>query len=196
VKIIPLVMVCAAMSACAFNPQQAKIAPALKVATTTEGKGVSVALRVLDERDSKSIGNRGSAYGKAAKITTAEDVAAIVHSQIHEGLTNKGFNVVPFDAGAPVTLSVEIRALSYDTSVGFWTGGVEVKSALKASAKRGTLEYDKLYRSDEEKRVAVVPTAAKNEEWINAALTDVLNQMFNDLGLMRHLAGGESVAGT
>jgi uncharacterized lipoprotein YajG len=182
-------MACAALSACAFAPQQAKIAPTVQVAATTEGKGVSVALRVVDERDSKSIGNRGSAYGKAAKITSTDDVSAIVHNQIRDGLINKGFNVVPFDASAPVTLSVEIRALSYDTSVGFWTGGVEIKSALKAIGKRGTSEYEKLYRSDEEKRVAVVPTAAKNEEWINASLTDVLTQLFNDTGLMRHLTG-------
>jgi uncharacterized lipoprotein YajG len=189
VKVFALVMICAAMSACAFNPQQAKIAPALKVAATTEGNGTAVALRVLDERDSKSIGNRGTAYGKAAKITSAEDVGAIVHNQIVAGLTAKGFKVIPFDAAAPVTLTVELRALNYDTSTGFWTGGVEIKSALKAIARRGTLEYEKFYRSDEEKRVAVVPTAAKNEEWINASLTDVLTQLFDDIGLMRHLAG-------
>ncbi|HMA12402.1 MAG TPA: YajG family lipoprotein, partial [Steroidobacteraceae bacterium] len=91
---------------------------------------------------------------------------------------------------APVSLTVEVRALNYETSTGFWTGGVEIKSALKAVGLRGGKAFEQMYRSDNEKRVVVVPTAGKNEEWINAALTDVLTQLFNDQGLFRHLTGG------
>jgi len=188
-KAIVLGMFCALSAGCAFNPQQAKIAPSLQVATTTEGKGVTVALRVVDERESKSLGNRGAAFGKAAKITSAEDIASVVQDNVRQGLINKGFTVVAYDAAAPVSLTIEVRALSYETSTGFWTGGVEVKSALKAIGVRDTKTYEKMYRSDDEKRVVVVPTAGKNEEWINTALTDVLRQVFDDLGLIRHLAG-------
>lgn len=188
-KAIGLLLVCAAMTACAFTPQQARIDPTVHVAKTNEGQGVQVAFGVVDERDSKTIGNRGGAFGKGAQITTSDDVVAIVQTKVREGLENKGFVVTDYDDAAPVRLKVEVRALNYSTSVGFWTGGVEVKSALKAIGTRGSKPYEKIYRSDDEKRVVAVPTAGKNEEWINTALTDVLTQLFDDIGLIRHLAG-------
>jgi uncharacterized lipoprotein YajG len=116
-------------------------------------------------------------------------VASVVHTQVRDGLIKKGFAVVAYDPAAPVSMTVELRALSYQTSTGFFTGGVEVKSALKVIGSRNSKLYEKMYRSDDEKRVVIVPTAGKNEEWINTALTDVLRQIFDDLGLIRHLAG-------
>src|SRR5690606_27570065 len=134
-----------------------------------------------------AIGNRGGAFGKGAQITSADDVMAIVQTEVRQGLENKGFLVTDYDESAPVRLKVEVRALNYSTSVGFWTGGVEIKSAIKAIGTRGTQPYEKIYRSDEEKRVVAVPTAGTNEQWINTALTDVLTQLFEDIGLIRHL---------
>ena len=46
------------VSACAFSPQVAQINPGLDVASGDLGKSTTVAFRVVDERDSKSIGNR------------------------------------------------------------------------------------------------------------------------------------------
>ena len=46
-----------------------------------------------------------------------------------------------------------------------------------------------MYRYDNEKRVVVVPTANRNDEMLNAALTDVMTQFFDDVGMLRHLAG-------
>jgi len=49
--------------------------------------------------------------------------------------------------------------------------------------------YDKIYRSDKQERVAVVPTAEVNERWINSTLSDVMNQLFQDNGLFMFIAG-------
>jgi hypothetical protein len=46
-----------------------------------------------------------------------------------------------------------------------------------------------MYRSNKEERVMVVPTAEKNEAWINAALSDVLTQLIADPKLISFLAG-------
>lgn len=183
------VLVAALVSGCAFNPQQANIQPNLKITQSNEGAGTTVSFRVVDERETKQLGNRGAAIGKAAKITAKQDVAAIVDEHIRQGLTARGFRVTAWDEAEPVRLSVELRALNYSTSTGFFTGGVEVKSALKAIGVRNSKPYERMYRTDEEKRVVVVPTAGQNEQWLNTALTDVLSQLFDDVGLMRHLAG-------
>ncbi|GMU69287.1 MAG: hypothetical protein AMXMBFR59_42840 [Rhodanobacteraceae bacterium] len=176
-------------SGCAFNPQVAQIDPTLEVASGDIGKGTTVAFRVVDERDSKSIGNRGAAFGKGAKITTTQDVAALVHQKIAEGLGKKGFAITDFREDASPRLTVELRSLEYDTSIGFWTGGVQIVAALKGVAMRDGKAYERMYRYDNEKRVVVVPTAGKNDEMLNAALTDVMAQFFDDIGMLRHLAG-------
>lgn len=175
------------VAGCAYNPQSAQIAPNVQVASADIGRGVTVAFRVQDERPTKSLGNRGAGFGKAAEISAKDDVTAIVHDKIAAGLRQKGFTVADYDEKAPTRLSIEIRSLQYDTSVGFWTGGVKVQSALKGVAMRDGRSYERMYRSDKERRVVIVPTADKNEAWINEALTDVLTQLFDDVGLFRHL---------
>lgn len=185
---IILVAISLLLSACAFNSQTARLAPTVDVQSSNEGRGVAVAVRVVDERASKSLGHRGTAYGAAAEITAAQDVAVVVHDQLVTGLQKKGFQVVDYAADASPRLTVEVRNLEYSTSQGFWTGGVKIQSALKVQAARGTTSYEQMYRSDKEERVVVVPTASTNEQWINTSLSDVLNQLFEDIGLFKFLA--------
>lgn len=78
--------------------------------------------------------------------------------------------------------------VEYSTSQGFWTGGVQSQGTLKAAASKAGSDYEQIYRSNKEERVAVVPTAKTNEEWINAALSDVLNQLVSDQALITFLA--------
>ncbi len=176
------------LSGCAFNSQTARLAPTVNVQSSDEGRGVAVAVRVVDERSSKSLGRRGTAYGAAAEITAAQDVATVIHDQLVTGLERKGFRVIDYAADSDPRLTLEVRSLQYSTSQGFWTGGVKIESALKVQAAHGTASYERMYRSDKEERVVVVPTASTNEQWINGALSDVLNQFFDDIGLFRFLA--------
>lgn len=188
-KSVLLAAACLFLSACAFSPQKANIAPTMAVTPSDVGSGVTVAVNVVDERPSKTLGRRGTAYGAAAEITAAQDLAVVVQQHVVDALEQKGFTTADYDRDAPTRLSVEIRLLEYSTSQGFWTGGVQVQGTLKAVAMNDGEHFDKMYRSDEEKRVMVVPTADENEAWINTALSDVLNQMLNDDELVEFLAG-------
>lgn len=176
------------LSGCAFNPQTANISPTVNVAGSEEGNGISVGVQVNDERPSKSLGRRGAAYGAAAEITAAQDIAAIVQREVIAGLNKKGFSATESRENDYTRLVIEVRLLEYSTSTGFWTGGVHIHGALKAVARRGDKTYEKMYRSDKEERVMVVPTAETNEKWINGALSDVLNQLLDDRGLMMFLS--------
>ena len=185
-----LIALCAFVSGCAFNPQKANVSPTVAVMASSEGKGVSVAVRVVDERPSKSLGHRGTAYGAAAEITSVQEISLIVQREITNALQKKGFSVVDYVDSANPRLTVEVRLLEYTTSQGFWTGGVQIKGALKAIATNQARTYDKMYRSEKEERVMVVPTAETNERWINEALSDVLNQLLNDNSLFSVLKNG------
>ena len=185
-----ILALCAFVSGCAFNPQKANVAPTVAVMASNEGKGVSVAVRVVDERPSKSLGRRGTAYGAAAEITSVQEISFIVQREIGDALKKKGYSVVDYGDTLNPRLSVEVRLLQYSTSQGFWTGGVQIQSALKANATNGLRTYEKMYRSEKEERVMVIPTAETNERWINDALSDVLNQLLNDSSLFSVLQNG------
>jgi len=185
-----ILALCAFVSGCAFNPQKANVAPTVAVMASNEGKGVSVAVRVVDERPSKSLGRRGTAYGAAAEITSVQEISFIVQREIGDALKKKGYSVVNYGDTLNPRLSVEVRLLQYSTSQGFWTGGVQIQSALKANATNGLRTYEKMYRSEKEERVMVIPTAETNERWINDALSDVLNQLLNDSSLFSVLQNG------
>lgn len=176
------------LSGCAFSPQKANLNPTPSVGSSEVGAGVTVAVKVTDERATKSLGRRGTAYGAAAEITSAQDVAVVVQGSIVDALRKKGFASSDYNASSPTRLVIEIRFLDYSTSQGFWTGGVQVQAALKATAHNAGKTFDKMYRSEKEERVVVVPTAATNEAWINERLTDVLNQLVNDTELLNFLA--------
>lgn len=177
-----------ALNACAFTPQQALLAPKIQIAETNIGLGTEIALRIVDERADKTIGHRGGAYFKGAKITSEQDVPALINEKVIEGLRKKGFRPVVYQKEFPKSLKVEIRLLQYSTSTGFWTGGIHMKSTLKAVAKKDGKEYENIYRVDNEKRVFFVPGSSKNEQIINQAISEVLQKLFQDQELISFLA--------
>ena len=147
-----------------------------------------MAVHVVDERASKSLGRRGTAYGAAAEITAAQDLTVVVRDEVVAALEKKGFTTTDYTENAGTRLTVEIRLLEYSTSQGFWTGGVQVQGTLKAVARKDGRDFEKLYRSNKEERVGIVPTAETNEQWINEALSDVLQQLLDDQNLINFLA--------
>lgn len=177
-----------ALSGCAYNAQTVKLAPEINVQESSVGSGVQVQVSVVDERSSKSLGRRGNAYGAAAEITAEGDITAVVRERVIDGLKRKGFIVVDQAVDGGPRLEVEIRLLQYGTSQGFWTGGVQIQSTLKAEAEHGGDRFEKIFRSDREERVAVVPTAETNAAWINRALGESLDQMLNDADLVTFLS--------
>ena len=182
--LITLTFACAS---CAVTPLEATLDPELQLPVTNIGNDTTVVMRVVDERPDSSLGHRGVAY-KGAEITTDQDVGAVIYKSIAEGLKSNGFNPVPFTGDIPTILSVDIRLLEYSTSMGFWTGGIHTKAALKITADNDGKIYENFYRANNEKRVFFVPFADENEKLINAVAIDVLQQLFQDQELFLFLA--------
>lgn len=178
-----------ALSGCAYHAQKATVAPSLSIAASAIGEGTTVALRVVDERPSMSIGRRGNGMMQAADISSDQDMAEVFRQAIADGLTAQGFKVVAPKA-AETTLTVELRSLEYKTVTGFWVGHVNVQASLKSIAKRpGADEFERMYRTDKSRNVMIVPTAGKNETQINQAASQLLGEMFADGQLTSYLAG-------
>jgi len=176
------------LSGCAFAPQSARIHPTAQVAESSIGKGVTVTVKVVDDRPDQAIGKRGVG-GAGADIVPANKVEVAIQDLIVDCLRKHGFNVDGGEATANANLTVEVRFLNYAVSTGFWSGGVNVKVALKAIATNGGRSYEHLYRTDREERVQIIPTADTNEKWINEALSKTVQELLDDGSLLDVLAG-------
>jgi uncharacterized lipoprotein YajG len=173
-------------SGCVFSGQTVQLMPTTSVASSTTGNGVAVSLKVTDERPDQAIGKRGVG-GMGADLVPAQKVDVVVQSALTDALQKKGFTVVS-SGDAAAKLSVEVRFLQYSLSTGFWSGGVNVKVALKAVASANGKNYERLYRKDREERVQLAPTASTNEKWINDALSQALQELIDDTALIETLA--------
>lgn len=176
-------------SACAVIEQKAVLNPDLIVVESNIGHGKEIGVKVVDRRFRNTLGHRGAALlSKGAAITTNQDIGEVFAQKIEEGLTRKGFEPAALNENSSRSLQVEIRALEYYTSTGFWTGGVHTKTALKAIARNGMKEYEQFYRVENEERVILVPSAEENEQLINTVISEVLRKLFSDKTLLQFLS--------
>lgn len=175
--------------ACILAQQQVALAPVVNVAPSDQGGHVTVAVRVVDDRTTLSLGRRGNDDLEGAEITSDQDVALVVQRHVLDGLRRKAFQPVAYSEAADPRLTVEVRLLQYSTSKGLWTGGIHIRSALKVIAHRAGASYERMYRKDREERVVIVPTADTNERWINEVLGDNLKDLFLDDELFKFLSG-------
>lgn len=182
----------AMVTGCAFSAQTVVIEPTVEVTPSNMGEGHNVGVYVVDERTSTEIGRRGTGAMRGAAITTEQDIATVFSDAIVENLAAMGFEATavmsPEASVSGTLLRVDIRSIEYETSMGFWTGGVHSRGAMKGTATREARSYDQLYRVDDEKRVMVVPGASKNSQLINTTVSALLQEMFNDVALFQFLA--------
>lgn len=192
VKTVGVLFFMTLVTGCAFTPQTVVIEPTVEIPAGDIGEGRNVSVYVVDERTTTELGRRGTGAMRGAAITTEQDIATVFQTSIVENLNTMGFNATAVTEGTAdpgsSLLRVDIRSLDYETSMGFWTGGVHTRGSMKATATRNDHDYDKLYRVDEEKRVMVVPGADSNAQMINATASAILQELFNDVALFRFLA--------
>ena len=171
-------------SGCALSPQKVVLDPELQVSSSSFGEGVNITLVVKDERASNELGRRGMGM---AKIDIEQNLANLIREKVTSGLERKGFTIVNSKENSSKTLVIELRALDYKTSVGFWTGGVHITGALKAESTSESSDYSEFYRVESEKRVMLNPTAKENQRLLNEGLTDLLRKLFEDKELFDFL---------
>lgn len=194
IKLTALLFAAILISSCALTPQSVVLEPSLEVAPSDLGKGHTVAVYVVDERVSTELGRRGTGAMRGAAITSTNDMVSVFRDAIVQNMEKLGFDATAIQTfeestSEPMVLRVDIRAVNYETSMGFWTGGVHVRGALKTTATdtQSLRTYEQLYRVDDEERVVVVPGADSNAQMINTAISALLQKLFDDVELIKFL---------
>lgn len=179
-------------SSCAWTAQKAQLRPQVSVPSANLGGGASVYVHTVDERTSDVLGNRGAGAVGAEISASSADVVGAVDQSLTTGLSSLGFTPVPAAAADASELKVEVRALQYKLTMGFWAGALDVDAALKAICIRGKdRSYEQLHRGHYEDSLQVVQGAENNNEFINSALSSAINEVLRDRQLLDCLAGTE-----
>lgn len=174
---------------CAGTPAPVTLAPTPEFSKSDAGRGHAVALRVIDARKTTDIGSRDPAFGDRQPIESREDIAAVLRTQVAEGLQAHGFKTAAYADSAPRRLSVRLEAFAYESASAVVTSKVAVRSAIAVEATGPDQRFERRFAAERTDRTAFSPGAESREKAVNAALTDLIEQLFADPSLLAVLAG-------
>ena len=173
-------------SACAFTPHEVSITAEPSTTPSSIGDGVSVAFKVVDDRDDLVVGQRGA--GMQGADITANGIIPAIEKELKEGIEAKGFRIVSMGDAADADFEANLRAFKFFLETGFWTGAENTNVAIRVDAKKLDREFVGMYRSNSEERTLVVPDGEAIDTKLSAALSEVLTDILEDRELMKFLA--------
>ncbi|MCA8929436.1 MAG: hypothetical protein KDC18_15335 [Alphaproteobacteria bacterium] len=172
-------------TSCAFTPHEVAVTAKAPATPSDIGKGTTIALETLDDRETLVVGQRG--VGMQGADITARQVMTALKTQLETGFRAKGFDVTDQSDGQRPEVEARLRSFKFFIESGFFTGAENVDTAIAIEARKNGKRFHQIYRSSSENRTLVVPGGATIDQKLNASLTDVLQQIFADNTLMRFL---------
>jgi uncharacterized lipoprotein YajG len=153
--------------------------------------GRSIAIRVIDDRDSTSFGNKVGSYGTGGKITSTNDLASAIEQELTRAITSAGGKVSMGANSGPV-LTVMLRSVKYDAYRGLLYGGVTITCVINAKVTRGyQIAYERRYTSSRE-AAAAHALGGKSKSWnsdnISGVIGDTLTKIASDADLISAIA--------
>ncbi len=201
-RVLAFVLSSILLTSCAFTPHEIAVTAKAPTTPSSIGKGVTVALEVLDDREDIVVGQRGA--GMRGADITVKDIIPALERELRNGLEAKGFTVVSGGTsgstagnvdtnlvgnGEPdVDFEAKLRAFKFFIESGFWSGAENTSVVINVEAVKGGQDYEKSYRFNSEESAMVVPEGSEIDDALNAALSEVLAQIMRDQQLMSFLA--------
>lgn len=173
-------------SGCAYFPQSARLAVEPKVAPSEQGRGVTIAVEVLDRRMTTTIGRRG-VDSEYAEITTKQNLAVLIRNALIAGFARKGFTAIPYEGEPGRVLRVELSKLDYATDMDFWKGIVMTEAVLNATTVKGGIRFEQIYTGRRKETTIDAPRAGTNERLLNEAMNEATKGLLEDPLLLRFL---------
>jgi len=170
-------------------PQSVSLYPQVKVPTGNVGKGRTVAFKVVDARPGKGVvGYRDASGSQGAPITVEGDLAQVVGEPASKVLTELGFKPAPYKDGAPLSLVITVRELSYKAQSATVTKKIAVKCSLSAKVTNGMGHWEGSFPVGQEREVAMTPDENANARFLNDVLSESLNMLLSDPEMIQYLA--------
>lgn len=171
---------------CAWVPQSAQLKVVPTVAPSEQGRGVTIAIEVLDRRMTTTIGRRG-VDSENAPITTKQNLSVLIRNALIAGYAKKGFNAIPHEGEPGRVLTVELNTLAYTTDMDFWKGIVMTDAVLNASMMKSGVRFEQTYAGRRKETTIEAPRARTNERLLNEALAEAVKSLIEDPRLLSFL---------
>uniref|UniRef100_A0A7C4EIP6 Lipoprotein n=1 Tax=Fundidesulfovibrio putealis TaxID=270496 RepID=A0A7C4EIP6_9BACT len=176
------------VASCSTVPAQSvALRPDVKAPAGNVGKGKPVALRVVDARSGQVLGYRATDGSKGAPITVQGDLSQAVGEPVSKALSDLGFAPAAYKDGAPLTVTVTIRELTYQAEAKTVSRNVITKCTLAVRATNGPGTWEGSFPVRQERELMLAPDEDANARLINDVLTESLSMMMSDPELVQFL---------
>jgi len=175
------------LGGCALSPQ--KLSPRPVVDTdrlSLQTQGQPIRLVVVDGRTEQEIGTRGGIYGNTSYLTLpTNDILPKLKSQVDRGLRVLGF-VPGEDRNAP-QLTVTLTMVDYQAVRSGINSQSNVRASLSAQTESGNRRYQGIYTATLSRNFPNSPDKRANDQLLTQVLSDALDRLFADKGMLQEL---------
>lgn len=178
-------------TACALSPQTIQISPDLIPDGIKPLTGLTLALDVHDSRRKRVVGYRGGVY-TTASITTGDDVAAAIRTEVSRVLSGLGGSIVPKGTPANASLDLDLQQLDYTARQDKILWKTSVSAVIIAKVSAGSKTDSNSFEDQISREFATVPTMFDNEKLINDVISKLLQRIIEDEGVNKLMRTGRS----
>lgn len=175
---------------CAHSPQQLSPQPRITTQLAPVGHGQPVVVRVVDGRQSQSLGTRGGLYPETSAITVnGADLLPKLQAQAEAAVRLLGFT--PTQGGNAPQLTVTLAELRYQSpKEGLYVTEATISSTFRADVRNNNSgrSYNGRYAASLDQRFGMAPNQETNTKLVGDVLSDALTRVFQDQTIASTLA--------
>ncbi len=170
-------------SGCAKN-HRVFINPSVPIHDSDIGKGLPVAVKVIDIRSSNVISKwQGGLKVRRFTVISQGGLKDIFTTRIKQGLTKLGFSPKNFNSKTERVLKIEILNIKSRYQENIPRMNVQIKADVKATCQNQEKRLSKIFTS-KKKRFGITPVTFPNEKLLNASLSEIMGKIFSDPSLI------------
>ncbi len=172
------------LTACTLAPQKIQVMPLLSFSQLS-GVAVPVELLITDNRiNTKILGYRNAK--NEGKIHFKTPLVQSLGESIQQAMMEQG---VKMQRGREelTKLTLQIDKLHYSTPDESWVSRVKLDAEISVLVSRNGSSFKKRFSANRSQDVAIAPSEAFNEKYMNGLLSEIINKAMNDRDVINFL---------
>jgi uncharacterized lipoprotein YajG len=167
------------LTGCAKN-HRVLINPSIPIHNSTIGKGLTVAVKVVDTRSSNIISKwQGEFKVRKFTVTSQGDLKDIFTTRVRQGLSMLGFSPKNLNLKPGRSLIIEILNIKSHYQQNPPKINIQVKADIKATCRNKGKKVSKKF-SSRKNRSGISPASFPNENLLNDNLSEIMGRIFTD----------------
>ncbi len=172
------------LTACALAPQKVQVLPLLSF-SQLNGLVTPIELLVADNRENTLLLGYRNAK-KEGEIAFKLPLVQSLGKSIQKAMLAQGVKMQK--GNEPFTrLTLQIDKLRYSTPDESWVSRVKLEAEISMLVSRGGSSFKKRFSANRSQDVAIAPSEAFNEKYMNGLLSEIINKAMNDRDVINFL---------